>query len=60
MLARDIIHQHCQLGLFFGEQPPQRGTLGQIRFGAKQFAVVFDIQLGYGLVHGGGFHVTGV
>jgi hypothetical protein len=21
---------------------------------------VFDIQLGYGLVHGGGFHVTGI
>src|SRR6476646_10573445 len=59
-LALDIVQQRRQLRLFFDEQPPQRGTLGRIRFGREEFAVMFDIQLGNGLVHGGGLHVTGV
>jgi hypothetical protein len=59
-LRSTLFSSAASFGSVFDEQPPQRGTLGRIRYGREEFAVVFDIQLGNGLVHGGGFHVTGV
>ena len=44
-LRSDPVQQRRQLRLFFGRQPLQRGTLGLIRFGGEEFAVVFNIQL---------------